>query len=377
MRLCGAGGRGKGGDNVSSGRRCRLSNVFRSSAFRGCVKREISVGCSMVIQFASLLCDALSSLAMTSAVPCSRFPYGLLLHSYVALRGSSNGLSRVILYFRSKKNQDVVHELIQEIRKDDGEEASCGRTSCIYRGEEDQSFSIRSSSESKMTCTKRKAWDVLAEIFGDNKRSCSIALKAKLHSLKLGDLSIDAYFRKIESIATILASLSSPLSKDDIVNIVLEGFPDKYKNVSGIIIHREPFSDVKMVRSMLIKAEMLLKSMAQATSVDSTSSSPMVLLDNSGNNTRHTNVIRGKLNNPYFNFARGFCRFGDISRYMHGGLTNRVNGNNSLWLSSNTRLTPNMTPEQMVALIQQQQNMLAQFRYIGNTNSTACLYWER
>ncbi|GJW58173.1 hypothetical protein Tco_0104904 [Tanacetum coccineum] len=36
-----------------------------------------------------------------------------------------------------------------------GEEASCCRTSCIYRGEEDQSFSMRSSSESKMTCMKR------------------------------------------------------------------------------------------------------------------------------------------------------------------------------------------------------------------------------
>ncbi|GKB57494.1 hypothetical protein Tco_0913680 [Tanacetum coccineum] len=35
------------------------------------------------------------------------------------------------------------------------EEASCCRTSCIYRGEEDQSFSIRSSLESKMACTKR------------------------------------------------------------------------------------------------------------------------------------------------------------------------------------------------------------------------------
>ncbi|GJU82701.1 hypothetical protein Tco_1285066 [Tanacetum coccineum] len=35
------------------------------------------------------------------------------------------------------------------------EEALCCRTSYIYQGEEDQSFSIRSSSESKMTCTKR------------------------------------------------------------------------------------------------------------------------------------------------------------------------------------------------------------------------------
>ncbi|GJS79413.1 hypothetical protein Tco_0729294 [Tanacetum coccineum] len=36
-----------------------------------------------------------------------------------------------------------------------GEEASCCRTSCNYQGKEDQSFYIRSSSESKMACTKR------------------------------------------------------------------------------------------------------------------------------------------------------------------------------------------------------------------------------
>nr|GEZ31493.1 hybrid signal transduction histidine kinase M [Tanacetum cinerariifolium] len=55
--------------------------------------------------------------------------------------------------------------------------------------------------------TAKEAWDILAEIFNDNKRSRSIALKAELRSLKLGDLSTDAYFHKIESIATILASL--------------------------------------------------------------------------------------------------------------------------------------------------------------------------
>nr|GEW59450.1 reverse transcriptase domain-containing protein [Tanacetum cinerariifolium] len=36
-----------------------------------------------------------------------------------------------------------------------GKEVSCYRTSCIYQGKEDQLFSIRSSSESKMACTKR------------------------------------------------------------------------------------------------------------------------------------------------------------------------------------------------------------------------------
>ncbi|GJW67197.1 hypothetical protein Tco_0121621 [Tanacetum coccineum] len=114
-------------------------------------------------------------------------------------------------------------------------------------------------------------------------------MKAELRSLKLGDLSTDAYFHKIESIATILASLGSPISKDDIVNISLDGSPDNYAHVSDIIIHREPFPDLKTVRSMLATAEMRLKSKAQATSIDSSSSSPMVLIANSGNNNaRHS-----------------------------------------------------------------------------------------
>nr|GEV25681.1 ribonuclease H-like domain-containing protein [Tanacetum cinerariifolium] len=99
-----------------------------------------------------------------------------------------------------------------------------------------------------------EALDLIAENFNDNKHTRSIALNAELRSLKLCGLTIDAYFR----------------------------FPDKYDNVSGIIVHREPFPDLKRVRSMLTTKETRLKSMAQATSIDSTSSSHMVLLANSG-----------------------------------------------------------------------------------------------
>ncbi|GJW83842.1 hypothetical protein Tco_0156987, partial [Tanacetum coccineum] len=74
----------------------------------------------------------------------------------------------------------------------------------------------------------------------------------------------------IESIATILTSLGSPISNDDVVTIALEGLPDKYDNVSGIIVHRETFSDLKTVRSMLTTEEMRFKSRAQATSIDPT-----------------------------------------------------------------------------------------------------------
>ncbi|GJW46762.1 hypothetical protein Tco_0078408 [Tanacetum coccineum] len=99
--------------------------------------------------------------------------------------------------------------------------------------------------------TDKQAWDFNSDIFNDNKRTRSIVLKAELQSLKLDDLTIDAYFCKIESIATILTSLESPINNDDVVIIALEGLPDKYDNVSRIIGHREPFPDLKTVHSML------------------------------------------------------------------------------------------------------------------------------
>ncbi|GJY42932.1 ribonuclease H-like domain-containing protein [Tanacetum coccineum] len=50
-------------------------------------------------------------------------------------------------------------------------------------------------------------------------------------------------------------SSTSPISNDDVVTIALEGLPDKYENISGIITHREPFPDLKTTRSMLTTKE--------------------------------------------------------------------------------------------------------------------------
>nr|GEV96679.1 hypothetical protein [Tanacetum cinerariifolium] len=95
--------------------------------------------------------------------------------------------------------------------------------------------------------TEKEAWDILDSIFSDNKRSRSIA------------------------IATILSSLGSPVSNDDVVNIAFDELPEKYQHVSNNIIHRGTFPDLKMVCSMLTTTEMRLKSRAQVTYVDSSS----------------------------------------------------------------------------------------------------------
>ena len=122
-----------------------------------------------------------------------------------------------------------------------------------------------------------------------------VQFKAELRALKLGDFSIDAYFLKIEAIATILTSLVSSMNNDDVVTFALEGLPAKYDNISTIISHREPFPDLKTTRSMLTTDEMRLKSRVQEAYVDSTSSSPMVLLANSGNNARRSPLSMEKV----------------------------------------------------------------------------------
>ncbi|GJZ12582.1 hypothetical protein Tco_0547812 [Tanacetum coccineum] len=132
---------------------------------------------------------------------------------------------------------------------------------------------------------------VLTWIFTTLSKTLQQRLVAELRSIKLGALSIGAYFCKIEFIATILSSLGSPISNEDVVNITFIGLRDMYQHVSDIIIHRETFLDLKTVRSMLTTAEMRLKSKAQATYVDSTSSSPMVLLANFGTNARRSLLL--------------------------------------------------------------------------------------
>ncbi|GJW38880.1 ribonuclease H-like domain-containing protein [Tanacetum coccineum] len=52
--------------------------------------------------------------------------------------------------------------------------------------------------------TAKDAWTYIEAIFQDNKRPRAMALKAELSNLKLGDLSIDGYFQKIESIVSVL-----------------------------------------------------------------------------------------------------------------------------------------------------------------------------
>ncbi|GKD41643.1 ribonuclease H-like domain-containing protein [Tanacetum coccineum] len=139
--------------------------------------------------------------------------------------------------------------------------------------------------------TAKDAWTYIEAIFQDNKRPRAMALKAELRNLKLGDLSIDG----------------------------LEGLPSTYEMISTVIVSREPFPDLKTVRSLLTTHEMRLKSRVQNPLVDATSASPMVLLAKSNTSARRGPSLE-KVNNPCWSFAKGSFRFGDACKYLHNGV---------------------------------------------------------
>nr|GEY49358.1 hybrid signal transduction histidine kinase M [Tanacetum cinerariifolium] len=103
--------------------------------------------------------------------------------------------------------------------------------------------------------------------------------------IKLMDQTMDAYFRKIVSITNVLTKFGSPMNNHDVVTYALHGLSDKYEQVMGIIPHRDPFPDLKAVRS-IITEETRLNSKSQPLFSDTYSSSLTILL------IENTNVRR-------------------------------------------------------------------------------------
>ncbi|GJS89067.1 ribonuclease H-like domain-containing protein [Tanacetum coccineum] len=174
--------------------------------------------------------------------------------------------------------------------------------------------------------TAKDAWTYIEAIFQDNKRPRAMALKAELRNLKLGDLSIDGVFL--------------PLYEN--------------RNSLPVIVSREPFPDLKTVRSLLTTHEMRLKSRVQNPLVDATSASPMVLLAKSNTSARRGPSLE-KVNNPCWSFAKGSCRFGDACKYLHNG----VHGKSTLLprTSGSASSVPGVTRSDLDML----QSLLAKF----------------
>nr|GEX22535.1 reverse transcriptase domain-containing protein [Tanacetum cinerariifolium] len=149
----------------------------------------------------------------------------------------------------------------------------------------------------------KEAWSFINDIVKDNKRSRTSALKMELRSITLGDLSMEAYFRKIDSIMTILASHDSPVNDEDVVHYALAGLSSRYNQVCGYMHYHDKFPNLKTTCSLLITAEMRLKTMYIALPADP--SSLMALVADSGNSRRSSSMPHVKPWKPCFNYAKG------------------------------------------------------------------------
>nr|GEX75543.1 ribonuclease H-like domain-containing protein [Tanacetum cinerariifolium] len=158
----------------------------------------------------------------------------------------------------------------------------------------------------------------------------------------------------------VLNGLGSLLSNNDVVTFALEGLPSTYEMISTVIVSREPFPDLKTVRSLLTTHEMRLKSKVQNPLVDATSASPMVI--------SNTSAWRGpsleKVNNPCWSFTKGSYRFGDACKYLHNG----VHGKSTLLpcTSGLASIVPDVTRSDLDML----QSLLAKFGLNAPNTST-------
>ncbi|GKD63232.1 hybrid signal transduction histidine kinase M [Tanacetum coccineum] len=193
--------------------------------------------------------------------------------------------------------------------------------------------------------TAKATWDTIETIFQDNKRTRTVALKGELRMIQMEERTAEESFSKINSIITLLNDLGSDVSEDDVVTYAINDLSDKYGSLAQIIAHKDPFSDLATVRSMVTTEEMRFRSKPSNFPSNNTSNAPQVLLaeantycDNTGRNTceRDTSSrINNRTTEVCHNFKRGFCRWGASCKFIHG--PSRYTGSRNTGQSSGMR----------------------------------------
>ncbi|XP_071712276.1 uncharacterized protein [Rutidosis leptorrhynchoides] len=219
------------------------------------------------------------------------------------------------------------------------------------------------------------AWQFLATVFQDNKRAKTVELMAELKALDIGTQTVEEYFRKLDSLSTLLRNLGSKVDEDDLVTYAINGLNEKFPHASHNILHSNPFPSLATVRSMITLEEMQLNRKTRATTESlATPSSPTVLLAHTTTGNTRSQPATNHPQQVCRNFTRGFCRFADQCRYLHH--SNRQNtsgnicsshGNFSTGHSSNsTNSRPNGNSQaQLLKIIEAQQYVINNLHLTG------------
>ncbi|XP_071695713.1 uncharacterized protein [Rutidosis leptorrhynchoides] len=218
--------------------------------------------------------------------------------------------------------------------------------------------------------TAHVAWEFLKNLFLENKRSKVVELMAELHSLTIGDLTADAYFRKIDSIASMLDNLGSKIKDEELVTYAITGLNDRYPHATHIILHSKDFSDLN-IRSMITLEEMQSQRKNRGLhESQGTPSTPTALVaqanhqppSRSSNTT--TQVCR--------NFSRGHCRFGERCRYIH-----QTTRPGNLQSQNHTSRSTGSSQAPLLSIIASQQNLLAQQHFNRSASHSTASFGPR
>ncbi|GKB91929.1 ribonuclease H-like domain-containing protein [Tanacetum coccineum] len=132
---------------------------------------------------------------------------------------------------------------------------------------------------------EKDLWDHLQGLFQDNKDARAINLNNELRSITIGKMSINEYCPKIKSMADRLKNLGSSICEKNLVTYAMNGLDNQFFTIAKIIRHREPLPTFDTTRSMLLLEESTFDDEAGiSNTLDSTSSSPIVLVTTSSSN---------------------------------------------------------------------------------------------
>ncbi|PWA36844.1 hybrid signal transduction histidine kinase M [Artemisia annua] len=160
-------------------------------------------------------------------------------------------------------------------------------------------------------------WDHIKDLFHSNKDARAITLDSELRSVKIGNLSINAYCKKIQGMVDRLHNLGEKVNDKNMVLYAINGLDDLFKGIVRIIRHREPLPTFETARNMLLLEEATFNaSPGKTSSFNSSSSSPTILMTTKTNN-------KGNLTKPQSlpqmcnHFNKGSCKFGERCKFIH------------------------------------------------------------
>ncbi|KAL7611472.1 hypothetical protein Lser_V15G14136 [Lactuca serriola] len=100
-----------------------------------------------------------------------------------------------------------------------------------------------------------QVWNVIENLFHENKESKAMELDDELHTISIGDSSIIDCYARIKSISDLLISIGFPVPKRNLAIYALNGLSQKYSCIATTIRPQKPFPYFIDMQSMLTLEE--------------------------------------------------------------------------------------------------------------------------